>query len=118
MSCVVLCCVCVAVRDETGLFGAGEYEEFCQWFVKERGLYIVKPCALSRGRGIFIINSPDQVPLDESHIVSKYIGNPVRPALPDPHPTPALSNHNNNYNHKPNSTTHLLSTTVPHTVLV
>ena len=56
---------------------AGEYEEFCQAYVKERGLYIVKPCALSRGRGIFLVNSPDQVPLDESHIVSKYISNPV-----------------------------------------
>jgi tubulin polyglutamylase TTLL5 len=46
-------------------------------FHKEKGIWIVKPVSLSRGRGIFLINHPDQIPLDESLVVSKYLLNPL-----------------------------------------
>ncbi|XP_064600356.1 tubulin polyglutamylase TTLL5-like isoform X2 [Liolophura sinensis] len=54
-----------------------EYQEFCSCFIKEKGTWIVKPVASSRGRGVFLVNHPDQVPLDENVIVSKYIANPI-----------------------------------------
>ncbi|EDW66473.2 tubulin polyglutamylase TTLL5 isoform X3 [Drosophila virilis] len=44
---------------------------------KHRGPWIVKPAASSRGRGIFIVNSPDQIPQDEQVLVSKYIVDPL-----------------------------------------
>lgn len=37
----------------------------------------MKPASLSRGRGIFLINHPDQIPLEDNLIVSKYISNPL-----------------------------------------
>jgi len=69
-------------------------------FYKEKGIWIVKPVSLSRGRGIFLINhvssvffllqdmffrqvilslkiKPDQIPLDDNLVVSKYIPNPL-----------------------------------------
>lgn len=55
----------------------GEYQEFCSQFLKDRGPWIVKPVASSRGRGVFLINHPDQVPLDENLIVSHYLHNPL-----------------------------------------
>ncbi|XP_061172530.1 tubulin polyglutamylase TTLL5-like isoform X1 [Saccostrea echinata] len=54
-----------------------EYQDFCASFLREKGLWIVKPVASSRGRGVFLCNHPDQVPLDENLIVSKYISNPL-----------------------------------------
>ncbi|XP_028395894.1 tubulin polyglutamylase TTLL5-like [Dendronephthya gigantea] len=55
----------------------GEYNQFCASFAKQRGLWIVKPVASSRGRGIFLINHPSQIPLDDTLLVSKYISNPL-----------------------------------------
>ncbi|XP_076463867.1 tubulin polyglutamylase TTLL5-like [Babylonia areolata] len=55
----------------------GEYQEFCSHFLKDRGPWIVKPVASSRGRGVFLVNHPDQVPLDENLIVCHYIHNPL-----------------------------------------
>ncbi|XP_070181394.1 tubulin polyglutamylase TTLL5-like isoform X10 [Littorina saxatilis] len=55
----------------------GEYQEFCSQFLKDRGPWIVKPVASSRGRGVFLCNHPDQVPLDENLIVSHYLHNPL-----------------------------------------
>ncbi|RUS70785.1 hypothetical protein EGW08_021453, partial [Elysia chlorotica] len=55
----------------------GDYQDFCSNFLKDKGPYIVKPVASSRGRGVFLINHPDQVPLDENVIVSKYIASPL-----------------------------------------
>ncbi|XP_055879802.1 tubulin polyglutamylase TTLL5-like isoform X6 [Biomphalaria glabrata] len=55
----------------------GDYQDFCSSFLKDKGPYIVKPVASSRGRGVFLINHPDQVPLDENVIVSKYISSPL-----------------------------------------
>ncbi|XP_048734056.1 tubulin polyglutamylase TTLL5-like isoform X6 [Ostrea edulis] len=54
-----------------------EYQDFCAAFLREKGLWIVKPVASSRGRGVFLCNHPDQVPLDENLIVCKYISNPL-----------------------------------------
>ncbi|XP_064621564.1 tubulin polyglutamylase TTLL5-like isoform X3 [Lineus longissimus] len=55
----------------------GEFQDFCTAFLKDKGPYIVKPIASSRGRGIFLVNHPEQVPLDEQIIVSRYLSNPL-----------------------------------------
>ncbi|XP_076443155.1 tubulin polyglutamylase TTLL5-like isoform X2 [Babylonia areolata] len=55
----------------------GEYQEFCSYFLKDRGPWIVKPVASSRGRGVFLVTNPDQVPVDENVIVSHYLHNPL-----------------------------------------
>ncbi|XP_076816779.1 tubulin polyglutamylase TTLL5-like isoform X3 [Clavelina lepadiformis] len=54
-----------------------EYQEFCTAYVKEKGSWIVKPIASSRGRGIYLINNPNQVPLEDNIMVCKYINNPL-----------------------------------------
>ncbi|XP_040571804.1 tubulin polyglutamylase TTLL5 [Lepeophtheirus salmonis] len=54
-----------------------EYSEFAAAHHRTRGAWIVKPVASSRGRGIFIVNHPNQVPLDEPMVVAKYIDNPL-----------------------------------------
>ncbi|EDV23631.1 uncharacterized protein TRIADDRAFT_27246, partial [Trichoplax adhaerens] len=53
-----------------------EYNEFYATFKREKGLWIVKPIASSRGRGIFLVSQPNQVPLDEKLVVSRYVRNP------------------------------------------
>lgn len=40
-------------------------------------LWIVKANALSRGRGIYLVDDPSQVSLETPVIVSKYIANPL-----------------------------------------
>ncbi|XP_068154316.1 tubulin polyglutamylase TTLL5-like isoform X2 [Drosophila tropicalis] len=54
-----------------------EYRDLLIAHNKYRGPWIVKPAASSRGRGIFIVNSPDQIPQDEQVLVSKYIVDPL-----------------------------------------
>ena len=54
-----------------------EYSEFAATHHRMRGAWIVKPVASSRGRGIFIVSHPSQVPLDEPMVVGKYIDNPL-----------------------------------------
>nr|XP_018905495.1 PREDICTED: tubulin polyglutamylase TTLL5-like isoform X2 [Bemisia tabaci] len=44
---------------------------------RHRGPWIIKPVASSRGRGIHIVNSPEDVPLEEPVVVAKYIENPL-----------------------------------------
>lgn len=41
------------------------------------GAWIVKPVASSRGRGIYIVDSVENIPLQESVVVAKYIQNPL-----------------------------------------
>ncbi|XP_076260050.1 tubulin tyrosine ligase-like 5 isoform X2 [Rhynchophorus ferrugineus] len=53
-----------------------EFKELCSSHHKIKGPWIVKPVASSRGRGIFIVESPNQVPLEEPVVVAKYISNP------------------------------------------
>ncbi|XP_075048148.1 tubulin polyglutamylase TTLL5 isoform X2 [Mixophyes fleayi] len=55
----------------------GEYQEFCNTFSKDRGPWIVKPVASSRGRGVYLINSPSQISLEDNILVSRYISNPL-----------------------------------------
>ncbi|XP_042329040.1 tubulin polyglutamylase TTLL5 isoform X6 [Sceloporus undulatus] len=54
-----------------------EYQEFCNSYSKDRGPWIVKPVASSRGRGVYLINSPNQISLEENILVSRYINNPL-----------------------------------------
>ncbi|KAH0620483.1 hypothetical protein JD844_020998 [Phrynosoma platyrhinos] len=46
-------------------------------YSKDRGPWIVKPVASSRGRGVYLINSPNQISLEENILVSRYINNPL-----------------------------------------
>ena len=39
-------------------------------------LWIIKPAQSSRGRGVYLIEDVAEVPIDESCVVSKYVGNP------------------------------------------
>ncbi|KAF5305739.1 hypothetical protein FQR65_LT07635 [Abscondita terminalis] len=55
----------------------GEYRELCTTHYRVKGPWIVKPVASSRGRGIFIVENPSQVPLDEPVVVAKYINKPL-----------------------------------------
>ncbi|XP_043372135.1 tubulin polyglutamylase TTLL5 isoform X9 [Dermochelys coriacea] len=54
-----------------------EYQEFCCSYAKDRGPWIVKPVASSRGRGVYLINNPNQISLEENILVSRYINNPL-----------------------------------------
>uniref|UniRef100_A0AAR2JFZ7 Tubulin--tyrosine ligase-like protein 5 n=1 Tax=Pygocentrus nattereri TaxID=42514 RepID=A0AAR2JFZ7_PYGNA len=56
-----------------------EYQEFCSeyYFCKDKGPWIIKPVASSRGRGIYLVSSPSQIPLDENILVSRYISSPL-----------------------------------------
>lgn len=54
-----------------------EYQEFCAAFSRDKGPWIIKPVASSRGRGVHLVNHPDQVPLEENLIISRYILNPL-----------------------------------------
>uniref|UniRef100_A0A665WDY4 Tubulin--tyrosine ligase-like protein 5 n=1 Tax=Echeneis naucrates TaxID=173247 RepID=A0A665WDY4_ECHNA len=54
-----------------------EYQEFCNFFAKDRGPWIIKPVASSRGRGIYLVSNPNQISMDENILVSRYINNPL-----------------------------------------
>ncbi|KAJ7988645.1 hypothetical protein DPEC_G00311360 [Dallia pectoralis] len=54
-----------------------EYQDFCSSFVKDKGPWIIKPVASSRGRGIYLVSNPNQIPVDENILVSRYINNPL-----------------------------------------
>uniref|UniRef100_A0A8C9FWQ1 Tubulin--tyrosine ligase-like protein 5 n=1 Tax=Pavo cristatus TaxID=9049 RepID=A0A8C9FWQ1_PAVCR len=54
-----------------------EYQEFCSTYSKDRGPWIVKPVASSRGRGVYLINNPNQIVLEDNILVSRYISNPL-----------------------------------------
>ncbi|KAK2826139.1 hypothetical protein Q5P01_020353 [Channa striata] len=54
-----------------------EYQEFCNYFAKDKGPWIIKPVASSRGRGIYLVSSPNQISMDENILVSRYINNPL-----------------------------------------
>lgn len=55
----------------------GEFRDLCSTHYRIKGPWIVKPVASSRGRGIFIVENPSQVPLDEPVVVAKYISKPL-----------------------------------------
>ncbi|KAF7670248.1 hypothetical protein LDENG_00043360 [Lucifuga dentata] len=54
-----------------------EYQEFCNCFAKDKGPWIIKPVASSRGRGIYLVSNPNQISMDENILVSRYIHNPL-----------------------------------------
>ncbi|KAJ1104661.1 hypothetical protein NDU88_002071 [Pleurodeles waltl] len=54
-----------------------EYQDFCNAFAKDRGPWIVKPVASSRGRGVYLINSPNQIASEDNILVSRYISHPL-----------------------------------------
>uniref|UniRef100_V5G4R9 Tubulin--tyrosine ligase-like protein 5 n=1 Tax=Anoplophora glabripennis TaxID=217634 RepID=V5G4R9_ANOGL len=54
-----------------------EYRDLCTSHNRIKGPWIVKPVASSRGRGIFIVETPNQVPQEEPVVVAKYISNPL-----------------------------------------
>ncbi|XP_069360684.1 tubulin polyglutamylase TTLL5 isoform X1 [Maniola hyperantus] len=54
-----------------------EYKELCTTHYRTKGPWIVKPAASSRGRGIYIVNTPEQIPKGENVVVAKYIDKPL-----------------------------------------
>jgi len=54
-----------------------EYQDFCNHAARDRGPWIVKPIASSRGRGIYLVKNPNEVPLDDMTMVCRYIANPL-----------------------------------------
>lgn len=44
---------------------------------KKGGLWIVKPHASSRGRGIFVLKDVADLPLNEVSVVSQYVKHPL-----------------------------------------
>jgi hypothetical protein len=40
-------------------------------------MWIVKPTASSRGRGIYLVEDISEIPMDEHCVVSRYITNPL-----------------------------------------
>jgi hypothetical protein len=43
----------------------------------KRNLWIVKPANLSRGRGIYLIDDVNEVSVEETSVISRYISNPL-----------------------------------------
>uniref|UniRef100_A0A3Q2ZHX2 Tubulin--tyrosine ligase-like protein 5 n=1 Tax=Kryptolebias marmoratus TaxID=37003 RepID=A0A3Q2ZHX2_KRYMA len=54
-----------------------EFQEFRNCFAKDKGPWIIKPVASSRGRGIYLVSNPNQIAMDENILVSRYINNPL-----------------------------------------
>lgn len=55
-----------------------EFSDFYQHFNREkRSMWIIKPSASSRGRGIYIVDTLREVPMDDNCVISKYISNPL-----------------------------------------
>jgi len=54
-----------------------DMKQFLTTFRKQQGTWIVKPIASSRGRGIYLINHPNQLSREEPVVVSRYIENPL-----------------------------------------
>ena len=55
-----------------------EFPDFCSEFHSDPGaLWIVKPSNSSQGRGIFLLNSLADVPLDDDCVISRYVANPL-----------------------------------------
>ena len=59
-----------------------EFADFYDSFHKNKkegkgNIWIAKPNAMSRGRGIHLVTNPDDISVDEACIVSRYIDNPL-----------------------------------------
>jgi tubulin polyglutamylase TTLL6/13 len=53
-----------------------DWNELKLQFTKKRRTLILKPEALSQGKGIFLINSLEGIPLDQKYVVQRYITRP------------------------------------------
>jgi tubulin polyglutamylase TTLL5 len=55
-----------------------EFPDFYSHFHREKNSkWIVKPNASSQGRGIYLVDDINEVPMDEACIISRYIDNPL-----------------------------------------
>lgn len=54
-----------------------EYSEFYHRFHSDKGNWIVKPCNSSQGKGIFLLDSLQNLPSVEGCVVSKYLSEPL-----------------------------------------
>jgi len=59
-----------------------EFADFYDHYYKlkangEFNLWIVKPNALSRGRGIYLVSEPSEIPVENFCVVSRYVRNPL-----------------------------------------
>mmetsp|Transcript_6716 Transcript_6716/g.843 ORF Transcript_6716/g.843 Transcript_6716/m.843 type:complete len:142 (+) Transcript_6716:592-1017(+) len=55
-----------------------EFSEFYSTFHREKhSMWIIKPSCSSRGRGIYLIDSIKEVPVDDDVVISKYVHNPL-----------------------------------------
>ena len=60
-----------------------EFSEFFNHFQRlkqtdsKRNLWIVKPNNLSRGRGIYLVEDPSEVNIEEPSVIQRYISNPL-----------------------------------------
>lgn len=55
-----------------------QYNDFFAAYQKNKYvMWIHKPCGSSQGKGIYLINSPNDIPHNETCIISKYIPNPL-----------------------------------------
>ncbi|KAG7297644.1 hypothetical protein JYU34_018355 [Plutella xylostella] len=54
-----------------------EYKDLLTAHYRTKGPWIVKPAASSRGRGIYIVQTPEQIPKGENVVVAKYIDKPL-----------------------------------------
>ncbi|XP_063649826.1 tubulin polyglutamylase TTLL5 isoform X28 [Pan troglodytes] len=68
-----------SIHMDSRLFTSSPRPSCCQLnsYSKDRGPWIVKPVASSRGRGVYLINNPNQISLEENILVSRYINNPL-----------------------------------------
>ena len=53
-----------------------EFADFYNDFKRNKGKWIIKPVASSQGRGIYIVDNLNEVPMDEVVVISRYIDNP------------------------------------------
>ena len=55
-----------------------QYSEFyTRFYLEKHAQWIVKPCNSSQGKGIFMLDSLDSLPMIEGCVVSRYINNPL-----------------------------------------
>lgn len=54
-----------------------DVDEFLEAYERTNHLWIVKPSASSRGRGIFVLQDLEDLPLEDNSVVSRYVENPL-----------------------------------------